>query len=28
MQELKAGFEQTSKYALMGAANLGIDMSK
>jgi NAD(P)-dependent dehydrogenase (short-subunit alcohol dehydrogenase family) len=28
MQELKAGFEQTSKYALMGAANLGIDLSK
>ena len=28
MQELKAGFEQTSKYALMGAANLGIDLSE
>ena len=28
MQELKAGFEQTNKYALMGAANLGIDLSE
>ncbi len=28
MRELKAGFEQTTKYALKAAASLGIDLSK
>jgi hypothetical protein len=28
MQELKSGFEQTTKYALKAATSLGIDLSK